>query len=130
MAATNVDSVWFCTNVSNETNSKMKTLNLKLGSTLKIAGSVLLPAGTWMLTADVKRTNGALVSGLTTTLTVLATPTTKATHSMLVTATPAATATWPVGNLLCDLRFQDALGNVIHSPTFTIATEQAITDAA
>ena len=108
----------------------MKTLNLKLGSTLRIAGSVLLPAGTWMLTADVKRTNGALISALTTTLTVLVTPTPKATHSMLVTALPAATATWPVGNLLCDLRFQDALGNVIHSPTFTISTEQAITDAA
>lgn len=108
----------------------MKTLNLKLGSTLKIAGSVLLPAGTWTLTADVKRSNGVLVAALTTTLTVITTPTPRATHTMLVTATPAATATWPVGNLLCDLRFQDALGNVIHSPTFTIATEQAITDAA
>lgn len=107
----------------------MKTLKLKLGSTLKIAGSVLLPTGTWTLTADVKRSNGALVAGLTATLTVLATPTPRATHSMSVTALPAATKTWPVDNLLCDLRFQDALGNVIHSPTFTIATENAITVA-
>lgn len=107
----------------------MKTLTVKIGSTFRIAGSVLLPAGTWTLTADVKRNDGTLVSSLTTSLTSLQVPTSKATHTMIVSASSTETKTWPIGNLLCDFRFQDTLGNVIHSPTFTIATENAITVA-
>jgi len=107
----------------------VKTVNLKLGSTLNIVGRVALPTGTWSVTSKVKRSNNAAIQTLTSTISVIVDSTDAATHAITLSATAAETALWPVGNLLCDIRFADSVsGKVIHSPTFAIVTEQQITN--
>ena len=107
----------------------MKTVNIKTGSTLNIVGRVALPTGTWTISSKVKRINNAAVQTLTSTISVIVDPVDTATHAITLSATATETATWPIGNLLCDIRFADSIsGNVIYSPTFAIVTEQAVTN--
>lgn len=107
----------------------MKTVNVKLGSTLNIAGRVALPAGTWTISSKVKRINNAAVQTLTSTISVIVESTDAATHVVNLSASATDTAAWPIGNLLCDIRFADSVsGKVIYSPTFAIVTEQRITN--
>lgn len=107
----------------------MKTVNIKTGSTLNIIGRVALPAGTWSISSKVKRSNNAAVQTLTSVISVIVEPTDAATHAIMLSATATETAAWPVGNLLCDVRFVDSVsGKVIYSPTFAVVTEKAITN--
>lgn len=107
----------------------MKAVNLKTGSTLTLTGRVALPAGTWSISSKVKRNNNAAVQTLTSSIVTIVEPTDSATHSFTLSATNAQTVLWPVGNLLCDIRFSDSVsGRVLYSPTFTIAVEQAVTN--
>lgn len=108
----------------------MKTVELKKGSTLSIAGFVKLPVGTWSASAKVAKPNGELIGPLDVTLSPLGTPGTKGeTHSIAIYKSATDTALWTVGNLLCDIRFADTSNMVIHSPTFTITVLQQITNA-
>lgn len=107
----------------------MKTVNVKIGSTLNIVGRVALPTGTWTISSKVKRINNAAVQTLTSTISVIVSPTDAATHAITLSASATETAAWPVGNLLCDIRFADSVSDkVIYSPTFAIVTEQAVTN--
>lgn len=107
----------------------MKTVNLKTGSTLTLTGRVALPTGTWSISSKVKRSNNAAVQTLTSSIVTIVEPTDAATHTFSISATSAQTVLWPIGNLLCDIRFSDSVsGRVLYSPTFTVAVEQAITN--
>ena len=102
-------------------------IELKLGSSLSLSGSVKLPAGTWTLTSSIARPNGVLLASLTTLIVEIEEPE-NATHTFTISALPETTILWPIGNLQCDMRFEDSLGTVIHSPTFTVSTYAAITN--
>lgn len=105
----------------------MKTVNIKSGVTLNIVGRVVLPVGVWAIASSARKNTGTLVADLTSTLSEIVDAESKYTHIITLSAD---TTTWPEGNLLCDLRFSDEVsGNVIYSPTFTIAVEQSITNA-
>lgn len=107
----------------------MKTVNVKVGSTLNIVGRIGLPAGSWSVSSKVKRINNAAVQTLTSTISVIVDSTDTSTHAITLSALASETALWPVGNLLCDIRFADSVSDrVIYSPTFAIVVEQAITN--
>ena len=108
----------------------MKTIRIKLGSSLGVTGVLKLPQGTWVATAAIARPNGALIGPLSVTLMQVLDPVGQETHTIGISADAETTASWPVGNLQCDIRFEDVDGNVIHSPTIIIATESSITNAA
>lgn len=107
----------------------MKTVNIKSGSTLTLSGRVALPAGVWSIASKVKCINSAEIQTLTSSIEEIVEQTDAATHTFSLSATDVETALWPVTNLLCDIRFEDSdTGKVLHSPTFTLAVERAITD--
>lgn len=101
----------------------------KRGATLSLAGTVVLPTGTWTATAQIKDTNLAIIDTVTVTLTPPAGQATA--HSILMVVSSTKTALWPIGNLFCDIRFADASSPpvVLPSPTFTIRVIQEITGA-
>lgn len=100
---------------------------LKTGATLSLAGTVSLPTGTWTATSEVKTLDGTLVDVLSVTLAAPVSPSTLWTIQLFADA--AVTETWPLGMLNCDIRYIDAGGNVIYTPTFQFNMVQEITDA-
>ena len=104
-----------------------QTYPIKRGATLSLAGSVELPAGTWSASAQVRSAVLALVEQLVVTLTPPVLPATA--HTILIEASSAQTADWPIGSLMCDVRFADASATpvVVPSPTFVINVQQEVT---
>jgi hypothetical protein len=109
-----------------------KTITLKRGSTLSLSGSVKLPTGTWTATAKIAKPNNVILDTLGVTLTPLVEVGANGeTHSISVTRAASFTETWQLGNLQCDIRFEDSVGGtVIHTPTFFVNVVQEITDAS
>lgn len=109
-----------------------KTVTLKRGSTLSLTGNVKLPTGTWTATSKIAKPNNVLLDTLGVTLSALAEVGANGeTHSIAVTRAASFTETWPLGNLQCDIRFEDSVGGtVIHTPTFYVSVVQEITDAS
>lgn len=101
-------------------------LTIKRGATFNYAGFVNLPAGTWSASAHVKQADGVLVAVLSVTLTPPVSPETR--HAIALNATASATANWPLSKLLCDVRFVEASGNAIYSPSFVVAVAGHVTD--
>jgi hypothetical protein len=108
----------------------------KRGATLSLAGTVMLPAGVWTGTCQVKQdVDGVLtlVEPLTVTLQAIDPPPAagQPTHNIAIEGSAAQAADWPVGRLLCDVRFQDesAPPAVITSETFVIKVTQEVTSA-
>src|SRR3569832_1557100 len=106
----------------------------KRGATLSLAGNAVLPAGVWTATCQVKQdVNGVLtlIEPLTVTLQAINPPPAagQPTHNIAIEGSAAQAADWPVGRLLCDVRFQDASlpPAVIASETFIIKVAQEVT---
>lgn len=109
----------------------IQTYPIKRGATLSLAGTVQLPAGTWSASAQVRSTTSlSLVEQLSVTLTPPVFPATA--HAILIEASSAQSADWPIGTLLCDVRFSDASATpvVLPSPTFAIQVQQEVTNVA
>lgn len=99
-------------------------ISIKQGETLSLAGTVTLPAGTWSATSSAVGPDGVAI-GLVVTLTA---PTVAdGPHAILIEKPAADTKTWPLGTLNADIRFVDAGGVVIYSPTFPIFVSDGIT---
>lgn len=98
----------------------MQTYTHKRGATFSLAGSASLPAGVWTATAQIKR-GASVIAAPSVTL-----------GEAVNGATPIAltladsTATWPLTELSCDIRFTDGT-NVLYSPTFIIDVAQEVT---
>jgi hypothetical protein len=109
----------------------------KRGATLSLAGTVMLPAGVWTGSCQVKQdVDGvlALIEPLTVRLEAIdpAPAAGLPTHNIAIESDSSATADWPVGRLLCDVRFADQSNPpaVIVSETFVIKVAQEVTSAA
>jgi hypothetical protein len=94
-------------------------IDLKRGATLSLAGTAALPSGTWTATCNAIGNSGKFKTMLDVALTDPISPATA--HQVLVSKAAADTATWPEGDLTCDIRFEDASGVVIPTPSFVIA---------
>ena len=107
----------------------MSEIRHKRGTTFSYSGLVKLPAGTW--TAACKLFNGdALVETLTATLVALGSPGANGeTHSLLLEATAAATADWPIAKLNGDIVFTASGGVVIATGNFRVIVERGVTNA-
>lgn len=85
------------------------THTLKRGTTLSLAGLVALPPGAWAAACSVKDTADAFADSLQCTLQALPRPDAKGyTHTLLLEATPAQTATWAAERMQADIKFTDA----------------------
>jgi hypothetical protein len=84
----------------------MQTILKKRGDTISLAGTVTLPAGgNWHGISEVRTPDRVLVGSFVVTVTPPVAPATA--YSVLVEAASTETAGWPVGGLLCDVRFID-----------------------
>lgn len=104
------------------------SIDLKKGSTLSLGGTVALPSGTWTAKASVKDVNRVIIDELVVTLTAPVSPATD--HTILLEGSATMTADWAYGRRECDIRYQDATGYVISSPTFYINVVKEITNAS
>ena len=100
-------------------------IDLKRGATLSLGGTVQLPAGVWTATCGGVGNGGKFKTSLSVVLTPPVLPATK--HSIVISAAAAATNTWPEGDLSCDIRFVDAGGVVIPTPSFIITVHPWVT---
>lgn len=105
----------------------MSEIRHKRGATFSYTGLVKLPAGTW--TGACKLFDGeTLVETLTVTLSTLGSPGANGeTHSLLLEATAAATADWPLAKLKGDVAFSSA-GAVAITGTFAVIVERSLTN--
>jgi len=100
----------------------------KRGGTFGRAGTFPVPPGTWDVTATVREADGTLVDHLTCTADVLDELDANGnTVALAITATATQTADWPVKTLVCDIRFEDTGGNVLHTSTFLIVVQEEVT---
>jgi hypothetical protein len=107
----------------------IKSFSIKRGSTMNITGQITLPDGTWEATSDVRRSNGIFLDALDVVL-ELADQDSDYTHTISLKASGDITSEWPIENLQCDIRFVETeSGDVMHSPTFRLSVQDAITDA-
>lgn len=82
------------------------SIDFKQGATFSLTGTVLLPAGTWMATSQLRDENGGLIRDLQVTLTPLGSPTATASHTVVIDeATPSDTSDFPLGLLFTDVFF-------------------------
>lgn len=104
----------------------MPSLRLKRGDTVLLAFEAKADDGTpqnltgYTVTSQVRSPQGTLIDALAVTLVDAVA------GELTLGATAAATAGWPVGKLLCDLRL--ALDDdVVHSETFEVSVVEAVT---
>lgn len=109
----------------------MQVITHKQGATFSWGGTVLLPAGAWTATCEARDRDDVVRGTLQVALAPLEEPTEEASHSILITCAPTATALWPVAKLDCDVRFTDASVVPVVQPTdtFTLNVVKRITDA-
>lgn len=81
-------------------------LDFKRGATFSFGGLVPLPAGTWTATAQLRDFGAVKIVDLAVTLTPPVAPDTQ--YSLLLECPASATASWPKGVLLGDIKFADA----------------------
>ena len=98
------------------------------GSTLSLTSPVTLPAGTWSATAQVRlRSDSTLVADLDVTLTAPTPPATA--HTLLLVCDAADQADWTAARHVCDVRFADADGVVLHTSRFELDVIAEVTEA-
>lgn len=102
------------------------TLNHKRGATFSWAGTAALPAGTWTAHAHIETTSGTLIENLTVTLAAPVAPATA--HTIAITATSAASALWPLGSAVMDIKYTSSGGTVLYSPTCIVKIEAEVTE--
>lgn len=104
----------------------MSVVILKAGDTLSLAGTYTDSDGAaisltgYTIASSVRQSDGTLVENLTCTITVAASGT------FSVSATATQTSDWPTESLSCDIEFSVG-GVVVHTDTFTIVVQEAIT---
>ena len=104
------------------------TITHKAGASFSLAGTCLLPAGSWDATCQARdKTTDALVQDFAVTLTPLGTPTAEASHAILIEAPASAAADWPVGQLVCDVRYTGPDALVLATSTFLINVVKRVT---
>lgn len=101
-------------------------LRIKRGDTLSLAFAAKTDEGTvqdltgYAVTSQVRAPQGALVADLDVVIVDAVA------GELTLGATAAATAAWPLGKLICDLRL-DLAGDVVHSETFEVIVIEAVT---
>lgn len=111
-------------------SNEQVVMELKRGATLSLAGTVALPAGQWVASAQVRDTKGALLAALDVTLSEPVAP--SQLYGIVIEGSSIETATFPVADVLCDVRFADTGQTpnvVIQSPSFVIRVVQEQTRA-
>lgn len=99
----------------------LRSTNIKQGATFALAGLIYLPDGTWSIESKVRQQDGTLVSTLNAALVAPVSPATQ--YGVTLSATADETKDWPLGTLLCDIKFTDSLVGVLITPTFDIVVE-------
>lgn len=102
-----------------------KLKSIKRGSTLDLTYSLPLATGNLfsVVESQIRLADDTLIESLVVTL---LTPT--ATHRLWrLYASPAQTALWPTGTLLCDIKNITAALDVSYTDTFILPIEEAIT---
>lgn len=108
-----------------------QSIHHKRGSTFSYSGLIKLPTGIWSAESEVHdASTDALVQTLTCTLSVLGSPGGNGeTHSLLIEASAANTAAWPLNTKLkADILFVSG-AVVVASDTFEIIPIDGVTDA-
>lgn len=106
-------------------------LTLKAGDTLLQDGSYTEDNGTpvnltgSLLTAQVRSVDGGSPAGLLASLTITITNAVLGQFTLGATATQ--TGAWPPGRYTCDLRVEDSGGSVLHSESFGVWVQPAVT---
>jgi hypothetical protein len=106
--------------------------DFKVGDTIEIAGTALLPAGDWVThqpTGWLLDETGTRKADLAIVLAVMGSPTSTENHTITITLSAAASLALAAKLYRTDIRFQDANGVVMHSPTFAINLKSAQTGA-
>jgi hypothetical protein len=110
----------------------METYWQKRGDTFSLAGTCRLPAGTWTARSQFRSPGSdGVVDELDVALEVH-TPVDGAdtwTHDLSLFADATATATWPLGELACDVEFTAAGGIVRSTETFKVVVVKDVTRA-
>lgn len=95
------------------------------GDTFSWAGFATLPSSDpWKATSEIRDQKGNLIQELTVTLEAPTAPDTQ--WPILLWASATNTAVWPLGPLVCDIRFVYSI-NVIHSAKFIVNVTDQIT---
>lgn len=105
-------------------------IKIKAGATVSLPMLVLLPAGTWTGSCQIRKGDDTLVGELAVTLTPLTVPDESGnTHAGLLEATSVQTAAWPVGTWRADVRFADNSipPEVIFTDPFAVQVDKAAT---
>lgn len=100
-------------------------IELKRGATLSLAGTATLPAGSWTATCSATGNSGKFKTMLDVALTPPVSPATA--HQIMVSKASSETSAWPEGDLVCDIRFADADGVVIPTPSFILCIPPWVT---
>ena len=104
---------------------------LKRGATLSLAGTVTLPAGTWAVQCQVRKSTSAGLELVEALSVDLVPGSGRAPHTILIEATSTMSGDWPEGTRLqCDVAFFDDSTPpvVLPSPTFVIKVVPAVTE--
>lgn len=110
--------------------SRILSIEHRRGTTFSWAGTATLPAGTWTAASALEKNDGTAVAALTVTLTPLGTPGPSGeTHALVLEASAAAQAAWPIGTLVGDIVFTEAAGLVLATSRFTVAVVRGVTNA-
>jgi hypothetical protein len=104
----------------------MKLGELKQGDTLSYGGFCRLPAGSWSASSRLRhRASGSVTAALTVTLGTA----NAAGDTPIAVGTQVDSSAWEVGSHELDIRFVDAAGTVIHSPTVLLNVMPSVTPA-
>lgn len=112
-------------------NMKSTSTSHIRGATFSRAGNVILPAGIWAASGNIKTQEGTLVSALNCTLTALGVPDSLGnTHSLLFVVAASSTSTWPIDTLVADITFTDStvplVPVVIKTSRFNISVQPEV----
>lgn len=107
------------------------SISMKAGETFSLDGLYAdvddepIDVGDYTITSQVRRLPART---LVEDLTVVIDPD-QATNTgvFTISATATATAEWPLGSLICDVRLEDGDGVVQYTATFSIVVAQAVT---
>jgi hypothetical protein len=110
--------------------TKARFDDFKVGDTVSLAGTALLPDGDWVTnqpTGWLVDAAGAKVADLAIILEALGSPTADATHTISVELSATDSLALAAGPYRTDIRFFELAGTVMHTPTFVIELRAAMT---
>ena len=94
--------------------------DFELACALRNSG-MAVPITGWQVDCWLRGQGGRLVQQLAVDITDAAA------GAYRLSATPAQTTAWPVGELAGDIRYRDDAGRVMHTASFTVTVVEAIT---